>query len=175
MNYSDQLTSSLQSDHKIHLIVAIGEDGSIGKNGDLIWKISEDLQNFKKMTIGHPVIMGRKTWESLPKRPLPNRRNIVITRQNDFKAEGAEVVNSVEKAIESVKGEEPFIIGGAEIYKAFMPFVTHFHLTKVFSTCKDADTFLTLPSDLKLISSSAILKGNNPLSPQFQFLTLTSI
>ena len=159
----------------IHLIVAIGEDGAIGKNGDLIWKISDDLKNFKKLTTGHPVIMGRKTWESLPKKPLPQRRNIIVTRNKDYMAEGAEVVHSVEEAMKLTADEEPFVIGGAEIYNAFIPYVTHFHLTKVFDSCTDADTFLSLPLDLKLVSSSPVYSSDTFSSPAFQFLTFERI
>lgn len=158
----------------IHLIVAIGEDGSIGKKGDLIWKISDDLKNFKSLTTGHPVIMGRKTWESLPKRPLPKRRNIILTRQKDYKAEGAEIVNSVEEALKLLNEEEPFIIGGSEIYKAFMPVTSLFHITKVFDTCREADSFLELPENLNLISSSPVFPASET-NPAFQFLTFSSI
>lgn len=154
----------------MHLIVAIGEDGAIGKNGDLIWKISEDLKHFKTLTTGHPVIMGRKTWDSLPKKPLPNRRNIILTRQKDFMAEGAEIVNSVEKAINLTSGEEPFIIGGSEIYKTFLPFTSLFHITKVFDSCPEADAFLQLPQDLETVSSSPVL--SSPGNPSYQFVTL---
>lgn len=152
----------------VNMIVAMGEDGSIGRNGDLIWKISEDLKRFKALTTGHPVIMGRKTWESLPKRPLPNRKNIVLTRNNDYIAEGAIVATSLQEALEFAEGEEPFIIGGSEIYKLFMPFVTHFHITKVFDSCKDADSFLSLPSDIQLIDSSPLFSDSKTT---YQFLT----
>lgn len=126
----------------INMIVAIGKDGAIGKGGDLIWKIPEDLKRFKALTTGHPVIMGRKTWESLPKRPLPGRRNIIITRQKDYKPEGAEVVNSIPEAIEVTQNELPFIIGGAEIYRAFLPFTDYIYLTEVDDKCGEADSFL---------------------------------
>lgn len=129
------------------MIVAIGLDGSIGRKGNLIWKIPEDLKHFKAITTGHPVIMGRKTWESLPKRPLPNRRNIVLTRRQDYDAPGAETVYSVKDALEATKDLEPFIIGGEEIYKAFMPFVNEIFLTRIETSCDDADAFLEL--DLK--------------------------
>lgn len=159
----------------INLIVAIGEDGAIGKNGDLIWKIPEDLKRFKSLTTGHPVIMGRKTWESLPKRPLPNRRNIVITHQKNYVADGAEVVNSVSEAIDLTREEEPFIIGGAEIYKTAMPYITHFHLTKIFSKSPEADTHLTLPENLKILSSSSVFIPSSESSlPSYQFVTLTN-
>lgn len=128
----------------VNMIVAIGKDGAIGKKGDLIWKISADLKRFKALTTGHPVIMGRKTWESLPKRPLPNRRNIILTRSVDFNAEGAECFNSVEETLKATEGENPYIIGGAEIYKAFLPYADHLYLTQVEDKCPDADAFLNL-------------------------------
>ena len=127
---------------EVNIIVAIGKDGAIGRNGDLIWKIPEDLKRFKALTTGHPVIMGRKTWESLPKKPLPNRRNIVVTRQKDFQAEGAETANSINEAMKLVEGEDAFIIGGAEIYKEFLPYATRLYLTLVDESCKDADSYL---------------------------------
>ena len=126
------------------MIVAIGKDGAIGKNGDLIWKISADLKRFKALTTGHPVIMGRKTWESLPKKPLPNRKNIILTRQKNFIADGAEIVNSVEDALKVSEGQQPYIIGGAEVYKAFLPYATELNLTLVNEICEDADAFLSL-------------------------------
>lgn len=126
----------------VNLIVAIGKDGAIGKEGDLIWKIPEDLKRFKALTMGHPVIMGRKTWESLPKRPLPGRRNIILSRRKDFNAEGGEVVSSVKEALEMTSGEDPFVIGGAEIYKAFLPLSERLYLTVVDSECPEADAFL---------------------------------
>lgn len=131
----------------VRLIVAIGKDGAIGLNGNLIWRIPADLKRFKALTTGFPVIMGRKTWESLPKKPLPNRRNIVLTRQGDIKAEGAEIANSIEEALKLTEGKRPFIIGGAEIYKAFMPYTTELHLTEVDAECPDADSKLNLNLD----------------------------
>lgn len=128
----------------VNLIVAIGKDGSIGRDGDLIWKISEDLKRFKALTMGHPVVMGRKTWDSLPKKPLPGRRNIVLTRRKDYLPAGAEVAGSVEEAVEICREEEPFVIGGAEIYKAFLPHISKLYLTEVEDECQDADAFLDI-------------------------------
>lgn len=128
----------------INIIVAIGKDGSIGREGNLIWKISDDLKRFKSLTMGHPVIMGRKTWDSLPKRPLPGRRNIVLTRNKNFKDEGCEPANGVEEALTMCENESPFIIGGAEIYKYFLPMSTKLYLTRINSCCSDADAFLEL-------------------------------
>lgn len=140
----------------MNLIVAIGEDGAIGKNGDLIWKIPADLKRFKLLTTGHPVIMGRKTWDSLPKKPLPGRRNIILTRQKDFRVPEAETVDSIEKAISLTQDDEPFIIGGAEIYNAFLPHVNRLYLTFVEDKCEDADAFLSLnlKEDWNLIEES---------------------
>lgn len=113
------------------MIAAVGRDLELGINGDLVWHISADLKNFKRLTSGHPVIMGRKTWESLPKRPLPGRKNIVLSRRiNSF--EGAVVAHSVEEAITACDGEQmPFVIGGADIYATFLPLATELFITNV--------------------------------------------
>lgn len=153
------------------MIVAIGLNDEIGRGGDLIWKISHDLRRFKALTSGHPVIMGRKTWESLSKKPLPGRRNIVLTRQKDYVAEGAEVVDSLEEALKITSGNDPFVIGGAELYKAAWPQVTDLFLTKIHDTCSEADAFLKL--DLEpgwtLIEKSPLWATADDLS--FQYLT----
>lgn len=130
---------------EVNMIVAAGRDGAIGRNSNLIWRISADLRRFKSLTIGHPVIMGRKTWESLPKRPLPARRNIVVSRNPEFTAPGAEVVASPEKALATVTGESPFIMGGAELYNAFMPLVTRIFLTEIDEVCDNADAHIPFP------------------------------
>ncbi len=124
----------------LHLVVAIDKKGGIGKNNQLLWHLPADLKHFKEITSGHPIIMGRKTYDSIGK-PLPNRRNVVITRQEKLKIEGAEVVNSLQEAIELVKNENlAFIIGGAEIFAAAMPLVHQIELTLVHHTF-EADTF----------------------------------
>ena len=113
----------------LHLIVARARNGVIGKNNQLPWHLPEDLKHFKRTTLGKPVIMGRKTWESLPK-ALPGRLNVVITRQADYVAEGATVVASIDEALEVVKeNEHAFIMGGAEIYRQTMNRVTVAHIT----------------------------------------------
>ena len=143
----------------LSLIVAVAENGAIGKNNDLLWHISDDLKRFKALTTGHCIIMGRKTYESFPKRPLPNRRNIVITHGDGSGLEGCEVVHSVQEALEQCESDEqPFIIGGATVYRQFLPFVARIYLTKVFATF-DADTFFP-PIDteeFREISASEIL------------------
>lgn len=129
---------------EINLIVAVGRDGSIGKEGDLIWHIPQDLKRFKSLTMGHPVIMGRKTWESLPKRPLPGRKNIILTRQERYDAPGGLVANSLDEALKIVENESPFIMGGAAIYNEFLPLANAIFLTEIDAECGDADAFLRL-------------------------------
>ncbi|MDR2010105.1 MAG: dihydrofolate reductase [Bacteroidales bacterium] len=128
----------------ISIIVAIAENNAIGKNNDLLWHISGDLKRFKEITTGHPVIMGRNTYLSLPKRPLPNRKNIVITSTpEDYKKlfQGAEVVGNIEEAIAIAdKTGENFIIGGGMIYKEFLPVANKLYLTIVHRNY-DADVF----------------------------------
>ena len=115
----------------INIIVAATLDGAIGLRGDMLYYIRPDLQRFKALTTGHTVIMGRKTFESLPKGALPNRRNIVITRQTDFRAPGAELAHSLQEALNMAGGEEIFIIGGESIYRAAMPLAQRLYLTQI--------------------------------------------
>ncbi|MDE6298415.1 MAG: dihydrofolate reductase [Muribaculaceae bacterium] len=132
---------------EINMIVAAGRDGAIGRKGDLIWHLPGDLKRFKQLTMGHPVVMGRKTWESLPKRPLPGRRNIVVTRNPSYIAEGAEVMTSADEVISAVGEAAPFIMGGGEIYRLFYPYVTNLYLTEADADCDDADARISLPRE----------------------------
>ncbi|KAA3602012.1 MAG: dihydrofolate reductase [Calditrichaeota bacterium] len=116
---------------RISLIFAKSSNGVIGKENTLPWHLSADLKRFKKITSGNSILMGRKTYESIG-RPLPNRKNVVITRQKDFEAKGCVVANSLEEAIEGCKDEaEIFVIGGSEIYKQAMKFADRIHLTEI--------------------------------------------
>lgn len=125
---------------QLHLIVAHARNGVIGKEGKLPWYLPEDLKHFKRTTLGKPVIMGRKTWESLG-RPLPGRRNIVVTRQTGFTAEGAEVYSNLQEAVAAVKDEPiAFIIGGAQIYAEAMPQIEVAHIT-VLNADFEGDAF----------------------------------
>ena len=118
----------------ISIIVAVAHRGVIGGNNRLLWHISEDLKRFKAITTGHPVVMGRKTYESLG-RPLPNRTNVVVTRRSDFQAPGCVVVSSLEAAVALFpEKEEVFVIGGGEIYRQAMPLAD-----KLYLTCVEAD------------------------------------
>jgi dihydrofolate reductase len=117
----------------ISIIVAVSEDWGIGKDNELLWHISEDLKRFKKLTSGNAVIMGKKTWESLPRRPLPGRKNIVLTDDPNESFENSVTAYSIDEALNKCgPDEEIFIIGGGSIYRQFMPiadrlFITHVH------------------------------------------------
>lgn len=124
----------------VSMIAAVGKNLELGKNNDLIWHFKEDMNFFKETTMGHPVIMGRKTFESLPK-ALPGRRNIVISSNPEYKAEGAETVTSVKDALKIAESEDVFVIGGGRIYKEFLPYADNLYLTEINAECKDADTY----------------------------------
>jgi dihydrofolate reductase len=122
---------------KVALVVAVARNRVIGNEGKLPWRVSGDLQKFKETTLGKPVIMGRKTWESLPKRPLPGRLNIVLTRKSGFQADGAEVVSKAADALNkaaSAGSSEICVIGGAEIYQIFWPMASRLYLTEIDAT-----------------------------------------
>lgn len=124
----------------ITLIAAVSENNALGKDNQLIWHLSEDLKRFKRLTQGHAIIMGRKTFESLPK-ALPNRKNIILTHNKGYKAEGAIVVHTLAQALAETEGDEqPFIIGGGEIYKLFLPIANTIELTRIHASF-EADTF----------------------------------
>lgn len=117
---------------QITLIAALAQNRIIGNANQIPWHIPEDFAFFKHYTTGKPIIMGRKTWDSLPRKPLPNRRNIVITRQADWQADGAEAVHDFQAALQACAGErEAVIIGGAQIYAIALPFATDLRLTEI--------------------------------------------
>ncbi|MDE7403316.1 MAG: dihydrofolate reductase [Muribaculaceae bacterium] len=123
-------------------IVAMGRNGEIGFNGDMPWHLPEDMKHFKKTTMGHPVIMGRRTWESIPRRPLPGRRNVVITGDADYQANGAEIVSSPAMSLDVCPPPEiPFVIGGGRIYEQMMPWCTHIYVTRIDAEFPEADTY----------------------------------
>jgi len=126
----------------ISIIVAIGKNNELGKKNALLWNLPADMKHFKETTSGHPVIMGRKTFESIG-RPLPNRQNIVITRNKTHIRHGVYVTHSLEEAINLFKNsnEEIFIIGGAEIYKQAMEFADKLYITQIEAENKNADAF----------------------------------
>lgn len=128
----------------VHLIWAQDENGVIGVKGQLPWHIPEDLKNFKRLTTGYPIIMGRKTWESLPFKPLPKRRNIVLSRSNFCETES---FSSIESCMDSLKSEDVsdvFIIGGAMVYKSIFLYADILHITFVNDPIVGGDTFFPI-------------------------------
>lgn len=153
----------------LSIIVAMADNRAIGKDNDLLWHLSGDLKRFKKLTTGHPVVMGRKTWDSLPKRPLPGRQNIVMTANPDFVAEGATVVHSINELFDLLRklpacdnrgqaarvpaDDEVFVIGGASIYEALLPFTNRLYVTRVYRDFEADVYFPTIDmSEFTLVS-----------------------
>lgn len=163
---------------KVSLIVAASENGVIGKDNDLIWHLPKDMRFFKDTTMGHHVIMGRKNFESIPHkfRPLPNRTNVVITRQTAYKADGCMVVSSIEEALQIAKhngDDEAFIIGGGQIYKLALEanLVDKIYLTKVHHSFEGDTFFPALNKDWKEISRIQNQADEKHLY-SFDFITL---
>lgn len=140
---------------RISLVVAASTNNVIGRDGDLPWRISEDLKHFRKITMGLPIIMGRRTFESIG-RALPGRRNIVLTTQADFVAEDCVVVNSPAAALQAAgDASEVMVIGGGEIYALFLPMAARIHLTRVDANI-DGDAYFPAldPEDWRLVQES---------------------
>lgn len=156
---------------RISIVAVISEKTrAMGKKNGLLWKIEGDLPRFKALTLGHPVIMGRKTYESIG-RPLPGRTNIVITRNSDFKVEGVFSVSSVEEALAIAKEKdlnEVFVIGGGEIYTQALPFVNRLYLTIVKDE-PEADTFFP---DYSLFSKEISKEEHSEHNPPFSYVIL---
>jgi len=129
------------------MIVAMTPDRIIGRDGKLPWRLPADLRHFKRLTMGHPIIMGRKTWASIGK-PLPGRDNIVLSRQRDFAAPGCHVVHTVAAALAAAQAsgaDEVFVIGGGEVYGLFLPFATRVYATLVRAPVPGDTKFPALP------------------------------
>lgn len=153
----------------IHIIVAIDRKGAIGKNGDLLFHLRDDLRRFKAITMGNTLVMGRKTFDSLPGGALPGRRNIVITRSEDFSAPGVETAKSPDEALAMAAAGpgDTFIIGGGQIYAATLPLADVLDLTVVDREAPDADTFFPV-IDLDAYRITALDRRDG-----FYFVTLT--
>jgi dihydrofolate reductase len=122
----------------------MADNGVIGDRGRIPWRLPDDMRHFKALTLGKPSIMGRKTWESLPKKPLPGRSNIVITRDRNYRADGATVVATINEALGRAKAENPeeiMVIGGAEIYRVALPLATRIHLTEIHAQIEGDTSF----------------------------------
>ena len=163
---------------KVSLIVAISENGVIGKDNDLIWHFPKDMKFFKDTTLGHHVIMGRKNFESIPHKysPLPGRINVVITRKADYKAVGCKVVNTLEQALEIARqngDKEPFIIGGGQIYKLALEanLVDKIYLTKIHHHFEGDTFFPELNSDWKELTKLEN-KADEKHKYNYDFITL---
>ena len=147
---------------EIHLIWAQDFEGGIGKNGRLPWNISEDLKNFKKLTLNSTIIMGRKTWDSLPFKPLPNRRNVVLSSNN---IPDVEVYHNIDACINTLQNEsltKIFIIGGSSIYKLFFNYANYLHITFVDISTNGLDTFF--PINLESINQLFIKQSTKKIS-----------
>ncbi|MBI5456328.1 dihydrofolate reductase [Candidatus Kaiserbacteria bacterium] len=144
---ANQKIGPQRKSHTVVAVVAIGKNRELGEGDRLLWHIPDDLKRFKRLTLGHPIVMGRKTFESIVKilgKPLPERTNIVVTRDSNWKYEGILAASSIEDAIELAKqqpgSEEIHIGGGAQIYEQALPFIDKLYLTLIDDT-KDADAF----------------------------------
>ncbi|MBL7110720.1 MAG: dihydrofolate reductase [Bacteroidales bacterium] len=150
----------------ISIIVAVAENYAIGKDNKLLWHLPNDLKRFKRLTTGYTIIMGKKTWESLPNQPLPNRRNIVITDDPDDLFEGAEMATSIETALALCDPEdENFVMGGASIYQQFLPLTDRLYLTRIHKSF-DGDAFFP---ELNLLDWERISKDDYPPDAQNDF------
>ncbi len=157
---------------RLSVVVAADERGGIGHAGGLPWHLPEDLKRFKAITMGKPIVMGRRTWDSIG-RPLPGRRSIVVSRQAGLAIEGAEVVGSLEQALRAASGApEVCVIGGAELYRLALPLAEVVHLTRVHATV-EADTFLPAidASDWEEVSSERHPADERHAYP-YSFVTL---
>ncbi len=148
---------------RIALVVAVSRNGVIGRGGGLPWHLSSDLKLFKAITLGKPIIMGRKTWESLPRKPLPGRVNIVITRKAGFVGEGAVVVHTLEQAVAAAGDvEEIAVIGGGEIYNLFLTRANRIYRTDVDLDVEGDTLFAALsPTEWTETSSEDFPQGPN--------------
>ena len=158
---------------QIILIAAVGENGEMGHNNELLWHLPGDLPRFKEITMGSPIIMGRKTFDSIG-RALPGRLNIVLTANADWQADGVTTASSLEQAIELAdkEAEKAFVIGGGQIYKLFLPYATSLEITEVYDS-PVADTFFPnfSGSDFKEIARDK----NQDTNPKFDYVTYQKV
>ena len=160
----------------LSIIVAVANNNIIGGDNKLLWHIPEDLKRFKQITSGHSIVMGRKTFESLPG-VLPNRKHIVITRDKNYTIdnENVEIINSVDEVINRFinTSETAFIIGGGQIYKQLIHSVNNIFLTKVFENFEGDTTFPQIPYDEFIITSESEILTSEKSGLKYQFINLT--
>jgi dihydrofolate reductase len=153
----------------ISMIVARSRNHVIGKDNQMPWKISADLQFFKKVTMGYPIIMGRKTWESIG-RPLPGRRNVVVSRNTNYSAIGAELVSSLDQALELLKEfKRVFVIGGQQLFTQAFPQADELFITEI-EIQVDGDTYFEIPDPNDWQEAERILESEGDI--QFAYVTL---
>jgi dihydrofolate reductase len=160
----------------IVFVVAVAENGVIGDRGKIPWRIAEDMRYFKSVTMGKPLIVGRKTWDSFPKKPLPGRTNIVVTRDRAFAAEGAVVAHSLEEALALAQAENPpeiVIAGGSDIYNALRERADRIHLTEVHAAF-DGDAVLA-PFDRARWRETSRETHATPEGLRYSFVTLERV
>lgn len=154
----------------VGIYAAVAQNRVIGRDGGLPWRLSTDLKRFKAGTMGKPIVMGRKTWESFPRRPLPGRLNIVITRDRSYRAEGAEVVTSLQDALALARAkgrcmagvDEIFVIGGGDIYRQAIAMADRLHLTHVLADVEGDTVFPVVdPETWEIVSSDDTPAGEN--------------
>lgn len=157
---------------KLSIIVAMDKNRVIGRNEDLPWRLSADLQKFKKVTMGKPIVMGRKTHESIG-RPLPGRENIILTRDHGYSSEGCTVLNSIDAILEHCRDEEEIMItGGAEIYRMLMDRVHRIYLTEVHAEVEGDTYFPTINMDEWELMEREDYQADEKNEYDFSFLVL---
>lgn len=157
----------------LKIIVAVGRNGEIGQDNSLIWHLRDDLRRFRRLTVGNTVVMGRKTFESLPDGALPDRRNIVLSRNRDYVAPGAEVAGSIEEALKLRRDNETmFIIGGESIYREALPLVDVLEITEIDAEAPGADAWFPVKElgDFETVAVSEDLESQKGV--KFRFRTL---
>lgn len=155
------------------LVLAMADNGVIGDKGGIPWRIPDDMKRFKALTMGKPIIMGRKTWESFPKKPLPGRTNIVITRNRAWQARGAVVVHSFDDALARARSENPSaiaVVGGAEIYREALPHAARIELTEVHVDAPGNTRML--PFDKNIWRETARTEHATPDGLRYSYVTL---
>jgi dihydrofolate reductase len=159
---------------RIVLIAAVARNGVIGRNNALLWHLPEDMQHFRRITAGHAVVMGRKTWDSLPERfrPLPGRRNLVLTRQAGWHTVGAEALPSLSDALKALAGtDRVFVIGGAQVYAQALPIADELILTELHRDYEGDATFPSLQGQPFVEVARQPAQAPAPEGPRFDFVT----
>jgi dihydrofolate reductase len=158
---------------RVVIIVAAAQNGIIGRDGQMPWRIPDDLKRFKTLTMGHPILMGRKTWQSIG-RPLPGRENIVITRQTEFRAEGALTLHSLQEALDhaaAAGATDVFVIGGGDIYAQALPLAQVVHVTRVHAIIAGDVSFPSLDPSIWRETARESRSQTEPQPLSYDFVT----